>query len=195
MIRTASRFGEGSAKVMLALLFALRGTVLLYQGEELGLPEVDLRRDQLRDPVGDLYYPLFKGRDGCRTPMPWDSNKLNLGFSSGTPWLPLGQSHAALAVSAQEKDPASPLAFARTMLKARKDHASFRDADLILLEAKLPLLAFRRGEILCAFNLGRGAMDLSLPPNIASLNLGTGDVAQKSETLTLGPLSAWFGRL
>jgi alpha-glucosidase len=95
----------------------------------------------------------------------------------------------------QEKDPASPLAFARTMLKARKDHASLRDADLTLLEAKLPLLAFRRGEILCVFNLGRAAMDFSLPPNSTSLNLGTGDVAQKGATLTLGPLSAWFGRL
>jgi hypothetical protein len=81
------------------------------------------------------------------------------------------------------------------MLKARKDHASLRDADLTLLEAKLPLLAFRRGEILCVFNLGRAAMDFSLPPNSTSLNLGTGDVAQKGATLTLGPLSAWFGRL
>jgi alpha-glucosidase len=195
VIRTASRFGDGSAKVMLALLFALRGTVLLYQGEELGLPEVDLRRDQLRDPVGDLYYPLFKGRDGCRTPMPWDSGTPNLGFSTGTPWLPLGPSHAALAVSAQEHDPASALAFTRKMLKARKDHASLREADLSLLEAKLPLLAFRRGEILCVFNLGRARSDFSLPPNIASLNLGTGDVAQAGARLSLGPLSAWFGRL
>src|SRR6185312_5320592 len=149
VIRTASRFGPGSAKVMLALLFALRGTVLLYQGEELGLTEVDLQRHQLRDPVGDLYYPLFKGRDGCRTPMPWDAGKPNLGFSSGTPWLPLGPAHASLAVSMQEGDPASILTFARNMLKARKDHASFRDADLTLLDANLPLLAFRRGEILC----------------------------------------------
>ena len=117
--RTATRFGEGSAKVMLALLFALRGTILLYQGEELGLPEVDLRRDQLRDPVGDLYYPLFKGRDGCRTPMPWDGRLPNLGFTTGTPWLPLGPAHAALAVAAQERDPESVLAFARPMLKAR----------------------------------------------------------------------------
>jgi len=195
VIRTASRFGPGSAKVMLALLFALRGTVLLYQGEELGLTEVDLQRHQLRDPVGDLYYPLFKGRDGCRTPMPWDAGKPNLGFSSGTPWLPLGPAHASLAVSMQEGDPASILTFARNMLKARKDHASFRDADLTLLDANLPLLAFRRGEILCIFNLGRAAMDFLLPPNVMSLNLGTGEVVQKDNRLTLGALGAWFGRL
>lgn len=195
VIRTMSRFGDGSAKVMLALLCALRGTVLLYQGEELGLPEVDLERHQLRDPVGDLYYPLFKGRDGCRTPMPWDAGKPNLGFSTGIPWLPLGQSHGALAVSVQEKDPASTLAFARKMLKARKDHASLRDADLTLLETKLPVLAFRRGEILCLFNLGRTAVDFALPPNITSLNFGTGTATKNGDQLQLGPLSAWFGRL
>jgi alpha-glucosidase len=195
VIRTASRFGEGSAKVMLALLFALRGTVLLYQGEELGLPEVDLRRDQLRDPVGDLYYPLFKGRDGCRTPMPWDADKLNLGFSTGTPWLPMGPSHAALAVSAQEKDPASPLAFARKMLAARKTYASLRGAELSLLDASLPLLAFRRGEIFCVFNLGQSAADFPLPSGIADLDLATGDAARNGDVLTLGRLSAWFGRL
>ena len=119
VIRTVTRFGEGSAKVTLALLCALRGTVLLFQGEELGLPEVDLRRGQLKDPVGDLYYPLFKGRDGCRTPMPWDAAKPNLGFSSGTPWLPLGTEHAALAVAARTVMPFDPV-FARAFLKARK---------------------------------------------------------------------------
>src|SRR6185503_21253765 len=99
VIRTVTRFGDGSAKVMLALLLAMRGTILLYQGEELGLPEVDLARDQLRDPVGDLYYPIAKGRDGCRTPMPWNADAPNLGFTTGMPWLPLGAAHEALAVS------------------------------------------------------------------------------------------------
>lgn len=195
VIRTRSRFGEGSAKVMLALLFAMRGTILLYQGEELGLPEVDLTRHQLRDPVGDLYYPLFKGRDGCRTPMPWDSSKPHLGFSAGEPWLPLGAAHEALAVSEQEKDPASALAFARKMLKARNDFSSLRDADLTLLDAKLPLLAFRRGEIVCVFNLGRAPMDFALPPKIASLDLAAGEVTLTGSGLRLGGLSAWFGRL
>ena len=77
--------------------------------------------------MGDLYYPLFKGRDGCRTPMPWDAAKPNLGFSSGTPWLPLGPEHRALAVSEQEEDPASALAFTRKLLAARKAHPALRD--------------------------------------------------------------------
>ena len=195
VVRTATRFGDGSAKVMLALLCALRGTVLLYQGEELGLPEVDLRRGQLRDPVGDLYYPLFKGRDGCRTPMPWDAAKPNLGFSRATPWLPPGPSHAALAVAAQEHDPDSNLAFARKALSFRRAHASLRLASLDLLDAPLPLLAFRRGETICVFNLGRSDTSWTLPGNAVALDFGTGNAARSGSVLRLGPLSAWFGRL
>ena len=193
VIRTVTRFGDGSAKVMLALLAALRGTVLLYQGEELGLPEVDLRRDQLRDPVGDLYYPLFKGRDGCRTPMPWDDAKPHLGFSTGTPWLSLGIEHAGLTAAAQERDPNSTLAFARAALSFRKSHLSLRNADLMLLDAPLPLLAFRRGEILCVFNLGRSAQSWALPGQAAPLNFATGEASLSGRRLNLGPLSAWFG--
>jgi alpha-glucosidase len=195
VIRTVTRFGDGSAKLMLALLFALRGTVLLYQGEELGLPEVDLARDQLRDPVGDLYYPLFKGRDGCRTPMPWDAQMPNLGFTSGTSWLPPGPAHAALSVGVQERDPDSTLAFARAMLKTRKAHPNLRNAGLELLEAPLPVLAFRRGDILCAFNLGRTAMDWAVPDRAAALDFSTGEAVLTGSRLTLGPLSAWFGRV
>jgi len=193
--RTATRFGEGSEKVMLALLFALRGTVLLFQGEELGLPQVDLARDQLRDPVGDLYYPLFKGRDGCRTPMPWDADRPNLGFTSGTPWLPMGAAHAALAVAAQDRDLASTLSFARTILKARNTHAGLRDAELVLLDAPLPMLAFRRGDILCVFNLGRVAMEWVVPEDAVALDFGTGETQCNGSQLRLGPLSAWFGRI
>jgi alpha-glucosidase len=180
---------------MLALLFALRGTVLLYQGEELGLPEVDLERDQLRDPVGDLYYPLFKGRDGCRTPMPWDAAMPNLGFTSGTPWLPPGPAHAALSVAMQERDPDSTLAFARAMLGARKAHQSLREAGLELLEVPLPLIAFRRGEILCVFNLSRTDENWTVPEKIAALDFGTGEATLTDGRLILGPLSAWFGQL
>jgi alpha-glucosidase len=199
VIRTASRFGAGSAKVMLALLFAMRGTVLLYQGEELGLTEVDLRRDQLKDPVGDLYYPLFKGRDGCRTPMPWDASKPNLGFSAGTPWLPLGPDHAALAVSAQDANPNSPLAYARAFLKARKDLPAMISGDLVLLDAPTsedigPIIAFTRGAaLLCLFNLSDEAQKWTLPRPVKEIALGTGGAVLAKDAVTLPPLSAWFG--
>jgi alpha-glucosidase len=195
--RTVSRFGEGSAKVMLALLLVLRGTVLVYQGEELGLPEVDMARDEMRDPVGDLYYPLFKGRDGCRTPMPWDSTKSNLGFSSGKPWLKLGENHAALSVATQESDPGSALHFTRALLAARKVHPALRDGDLELLSA-VPLAFIRRSgsqAILCVFNLEKAAADYALPGPVTPLDFGTGTASVAESVLTLGPQAAWFGRL
>src|SRR5262249_39932020 len=163
--RTVSRFGAGPegdpalAKMLFGLLCALRGTTLIYQGEELGLPEVDLRRDQLRDPVGDLYYPIAKGRDGCRTPMPWDGRAANLGFSSGTPWLPMGPTHRAMAVSEQEGNADSPLEFARHFLRARKASAALRLGELAFIDAEKPVLAFtrthERERILCVFNMSR----------------------------------------
>jgi alpha-glucosidase len=197
VLRTATRFGTGSARVMLALLAALRGTLLLYQGEELGLTEVTLRRDQLRDPVGDLYYPLFKGRDGCRTPMPWNSEVPQLGFTSGTPWLPLGPDHAALAVSRQEKDTDSTLAYARRVMAARRAHPALRLGTLELLPG--PGLAFIRrmgGEaIVCAFNLDEGDIVLDLADAGRDLGLGTGIARAEGGRLRLGPRSAWFGLL
>jgi alpha-glucosidase len=163
IVRTVTRFGGGRdgnaalAKLMLALLLSLRGTVLLYQGEELGLPEVDLRRDQLRDPVGDLYYPVAKGRDGCRTPMPWNADAPNLGFTTGTPWLPLGPAHKPLAVSKQEGVADSTLSFVRAFLAQRKKSAALRLGEIAWTEAPTPLAAFTRTHgnerVLCVFNM------------------------------------------
>jgi alpha-glucosidase len=197
VIRTATRFGVEAAKVMLALLCSLRGTMLLYQGEELGLPEVALRRDQLKDPVGDLYYPLFKGRDGCRTPMPWDAHLPNLGFSSATPWLPLGPQHRALAVSEQERDRGSTLNFFRAMMHERMTIAALRTSDLKLLDTPRPVIAFTRGdEVLCVFNLGPDSMRWTLPGGARSRAFPCpGQASQEGDILTLGPFSAWFGAL
>jgi alpha-glucosidase len=201
VIRTVSRFGDepGMAKLYLALLLALRGTVLMYQGEELGLPEVDLQRHELRDPVGDLYYPLFKGRDGCRTPMPWDGGKPNLGFTRGQPWLPLGPAHAALSVAAQEHDPDSNLAYARTLLSHRRASPALRLGRQTLLDATLPLIAFTREteneKLLCVFNLGPETLRFAHPvlAKAEPLNWGCGHAAFAPNGLTLGPSSAWFG--
>ncbi|RYF95291.1 MAG: DUF3459 domain-containing protein [Caulobacteraceae bacterium] len=161
--RTPSRFGDGSApvaKVMLALLLTLRGSILMYQGEELGLPEADLTREQLRDPVGDLYWPAHKGRDGCRTPMPWSPGHA-LGFTSGHPWLPAAPEHASLTVADQEADPDSALALSRALIALRKAHPVLRSGDIAFRDAPAPMAVFERsGEgarIVCAFNLGGGA--------------------------------------
>ena len=206
IIRTVSRFGgarEGDpalAKMLLALLFAIKGTVCLYQGEELGLTDVDLRRDQLRDPVGDLYYPIFKGRDGCRTPMPWDARAANLGFSSGTSWLPLGPAHQAMAVSEQEKDPESTLAYARRFLAARKAYGALVTGEMEFLPAPPNVLAFSRtsgaDRLLCVFNMSRKQVRFDISPfgTCTALDLGCGEAEVKGASLELAPLAAWFAR-
>ncbi|HEX6866232.1 MAG TPA: alpha-glucosidase [Caulobacteraceae bacterium] len=162
--RTLTRFGGKDAppelaRMMLALLFCLRGTTLLYQGEELGLPEADLTREQLRDPVGDLYWPVHKGRDGCRTPMPW-SGAPSHGFTTGTPWLPAAPEHAGLTVEAQEADPESTLALARQLIALRRNTPALRLGDIRFRDAPTPVLAFERDNILCAFNMSGEAAEL-----------------------------------
>ena len=151
--------------------------------------------------MGDLYYPLFKGRDGCRTPMPWNGQAPNLGFTSGTPWLPAGPAHGVLSVAAQERDPDSPLAFARAFLARRRDSAALRTGEQRLLDAPLPLIAFTResgGErLLCVFNLGQECLrfDHALLARAEPLDWGCGWAHLSPAGLNLGPSAAWFARV
>ncbi|MDP3659796.1 alpha-amylase family glycosyl hydrolase [Phenylobacterium sp.] len=161
IVRTATRFGSVSPRISFALLCALRGNPLIYQGEELGLPQAALTRRQLRDPVGDLYWPTVRGRDGCRTPMPWRADAPNLGFSDGAPWLPAAPEHAGLTVAAQEDDADSMLAFSRRAIAARRSSSALRLGEMSLLRADGGVVAFLREtdeeQVLCAFNLGAEA--------------------------------------
>jgi alpha-glucosidase len=204
--RTASRFGgpqapPAVARLLLALLLAMRGTAILYQGEELGLGDAVLTRQQMRDPVGDLYWPLVSGRDGCRTPMPWRADAANLGFTTGTPWLPLAPEHQALAVDRQEVRPASTLAFTRALIALRKAEPALACGDLALWDVAEPLLVFERrlgaDGVLCAFNLGAATASFadSRLAGAAVLHVHTGEAELAGDTLTLGPHAARFLRL
>ncbi|HEX4081250.1 MAG TPA: alpha-amylase family glycosyl hydrolase [Rhizomicrobium sp.] len=206
VVRTLTRFGgrdapPALARLMLALLFSLRGTVLLYQGEELGLPEAELRRDQLKDPVGDLYYPLSRGRDGCRTPMPWDADAPNYGFGAATPWLPPSPSHHALAVSEQDIDVHSTLSCARLLIAARQQSPALRFGDITFLDAAPPVLAFLRSyeneRVLCIFNMS-AAEAVFRDPLIAAaapLSIGSGESHARGGVLTVSPYAARLARV
>ena len=203
--RTVSRFGGEHpppelARLLFALLLSLRGTTLIYQGEELGLPQASLTRAQLRDPVGDLYWPYSGGRDGCRTPMPWAPGP-TLGFTTGTPWLPAAAEHAGLTVEAQEADPDSNLAFAREMIAFRKAFPAMTAGSLDLLEVDDPVLGFVRrqgGEaIACLFNLSgepRVASDPALERAVL-LDAPSGEADVRGASVGLAPWSAAFLRL
>jgi alpha-glucosidase len=151
------------ARLDMLLLVSLRGNIFLYQGEELGLPQAELTFDQIRDPEAIANWPLTRGRDGARTPMPWRAAAAHAGFSTAEPWLPIGAGHAALAVDRAEADSGSQLALTRRLLALRQVRSSLRLGALAALDAPASLLAFERvfeGErTLCLFNLGRQAVD------------------------------------
>ncbi|WP_193336852.1 alpha-amylase family glycosyl hydrolase [Devosia beringensis] len=140
-----------------ALVLSLRGSVCLYQGEELGLPETELLFEELTDPRGIRFWPQDKGRDGCRTPIPWDEGNPPNGFTTGTPWLPVKPPQSMLNVATQQADPGSTLAFYRTILAWRKAHPVLALGDIGFFDLAEPILAFRRatetGAMLCIFNL------------------------------------------
>ena len=154
---------ETFARTKILLLSALRGSIILYQGEELGLPQVDVPFDRLRDPEAIANWPLTLSRDGARTPMPWATSAPNLGFSTAEPWLPFGAGHADLAVDRQEADKGSMLGFTRQCLELRKRHTALRSGSMEIVEAGESLLIFNRGSsdqrLRCAFNLS----DRSVP--------------------------------
>jgi alpha-glucosidase len=164
--RFASRLAHGDpalARTLMAALMGLRGTIFIYQGEELGLPQAKVPFERLKDPfdiaswAGDAY------RDGARTPMPWRAGAPMAGFTRAPDaWLPIDPAHAPLAVDAQETDPASALAFTRALIALRRASAALRLGEARLLAAPKGVLAFERRLadecVLCVFELaGRTA--------------------------------------
>ncbi|HEX7884012.1 MAG TPA: alpha-amylase family glycosyl hydrolase [Afipia sp.] len=117
--RIASRIGRDQARIAAMLLLTLRGTSTLYYGDELGLPQVDIQPDQVRDPWEKNLPGLGIGRDGCRTPMQWDATSL-AGFSTGAPWLPLSRQSASENVTAQRQDAVSMLNLYKALIALRR---------------------------------------------------------------------------
>jgi alpha-glucosidase len=203
--RAVTRWGgdapsDDFAKQLVALVCSLRGSVCLYQGEELGLEEAEIPFESLRDPYGIAFWPTFKGRDGCRTPMPWNDGR-NAGFSDGTPWLPVPEAHRARNVAAQDADPQSVLNATRAFLRWRRTQPALVAGDITFLDTDEPVLAFTRRDhasgdtLLVAFNLSAGDATWTVP---ADLSLRAIDVpgpvagALGGATLRLPPRAAFF---
>jgi alpha-glucosidase len=146
------------ARLLMALLLSLRGSVCLYQGEELGLPEATLTETDLRDPFGIAYWPAFRGRDGSRTPMPWCDGDRHCGFTTAeTPWLPVPDEHRPLAVEVQEADENSILHSFRRFLHWRRGVPALMHGSLEPVALPCPLVGLVRehmgGRVLAVFNL------------------------------------------
>lgn len=189
--RVVSRWGstdlpDQKAKLFNALLFSLRGSVCSYQGEELGLEESDIPFEKIQDPYGIAFWPTFKGRDGCRTPMPWESDSQHAGFTDGEPWLPISQSHQSKAVNTQEQDQSSVLNSFRQFLKWRKTQPVLITGSIEFLDLPEPIFGFYRqdknSKLLIIFNL-------SHQPRTINLNLEQPLFVVSGHGLSSGSLS------
>jgi alpha-glucosidase len=169
VVRHASRWNlsEQALRLYAGLLLSLRGTVCLYQGEELGLTEAYVSYEDLQDPYGIEFWPKFRGRDGCRTPIPWVQDNANGGFTDAKPWLPMAVEHLDRAVARQDGQEDSTLTFYRSMIAFRKAHPTFAKGTLTIVEARDDFLSIIRehegARIFAAFNLSAMAMPVTLP--------------------------------
>ncbi|MGM0826188.1 MAG: alpha-glucosidase family protein [Pseudomonadota bacterium] len=176
--RLATRWqGEGQLeklRLFMAFLLTQRGSVCLYQGEELGLPEAQLTFDQLVDPAGITFWPAYKGRDGCRTPHPWEADARQAGFSSAVPWLPIPTAHRALAVDQQEHDAHSLLNAYRDFLAFRRDQPALVKGAVSYRPVRDNVLCFERyyqqTRLLVALNFSDQPARLAAPNQTAALD-------------------------
>jgi alpha-glucosidase len=205
VVRHASRWathGQQDQFVRLAssLLLSMKGSVCLYQGEELGLTEAELSFEDLVDPYGIEFWPEFKGRDGCRTPMVWQSSAPLGGFSTAAKsWLPVPFDHLGRAADLQIASNDSVLHHYRAMLAFRKQHPALQQGSITTLDAPEGVLAFTRqagGETLfCAFNMTDQPVVYTLPHGLELRPSGAPGISEEpvGGSLSLGPFAAYIG--
>ena len=205
--RVASRWSQNGevnsqqCKMLTALLASLRGSVCMYQGEELGLGEANVAFEDLQDPYGITFWPNFKGRDGCRTPMPWDNADLHhAGFSDTKPWLPVDEQHKQQSVKQQTHDHGSILNAYREFMAWRKTKTVLLEGDIEFINTHEPVLAFYRTfeneKMLCVFNLSSADASLSLPTEVltefSELSHHKGHVT--NDELLLAPFACYYAK-
>ncbi|MGW1077493.1 glycoside hydrolase family 13 protein [Streptomyces sp. NPDC002537] len=192
VVRHATRYGGGGpglrrARAAALLMLALPGSAYVYQGEELGLPEVvDLPDEVRQDPA------FFRGdgqdgtRDGCRVPIPWSGASAPYGFGPGGSWLPQPEEWRELSVAAQSGDPRSTLELYRSALTLRRELPGLGDGEMVWLDAPEGVLAFSRPGFVCVLNTLGTEVELPVPgrPVLATsaLEFGGGTVRLPSDS-------------
>jgi alpha-glucosidase len=206
VVRHVSRWGanvldrDAYAKMTSALLLTQRGSVCIYQGEELGLTEADIAFEDLQDPYGIQFWPEFKGRDGCRTPMVWDSHAAQAGYSTAAKtWLPIPVEHVLRAVNTQEDKPESVLEHYRRFLAFRRHYPAFAKGDIAFHDAGADQLVYTRAfgneKLLCIFNMSAEQAAIDLPTGEWVALEGHGfNSAVKDNKVKLPAWGAYFAR-
>ncbi|HSD35410.1 MAG TPA: alpha-glucosidase family protein [Alphaproteobacteria bacterium] len=204
VVRAVTRWRNGAEperfqRLLMALLLSLRGSICIYQGEELGLPEAELALEHLRDPYGIAFWPEFRGRDGARTPMPWHGDAPHAGFSSARPWLPVPAEHYALALDRQEPDTGAVLHAWRKFLAWRKAHPALVSGSIRMLPSPDPVLAFERRtereRVLAAFNFSAGPIRFELSQECRPISGHGFEAELEGGAVSLPGHGAFFGIL
>jgi alpha-glucosidase len=171
IVRSYNRYGDGEnndaiAKLMGAFYLTLRGTAIMYYGEELGMENNDpKRKEDVKDPIGKTGWPAEKGRDGERTPMQWNDGP-NAGFSEKEPWLPVPPSYETHNVESEERDPESILNLYKKVLTLRHTNAALLDGTYTALNEGDPnvmsyLRSFKGKAVLVALNMSKSGQQAS----------------------------------
>jgi alpha-glucosidase len=173
----------------------------LYQGDELGLPEAQISFEELQDPYGKVMWPEFKGRDGCRTPMPWSAELAQAGFSTaaGT-WLPVSKTHVALAVDKQQADAGSLLNFYTQLMAWRREQPALVKGSMTLLPKDAQILIYVREhegvKVLCVFNFSAQEAFFDIPNTYRQVleisGSGLSGGLLRNNRLHLKPWGGWF---
>lgn len=208
VMRVATRWGGANPDPRLlcmaaALQLSLRGTPCVYQGDELGLAESQISFEDLQDPYGITMWPEFKGRDGCRTPMPWDAQETNAGFSQSKPWLPIAPEHKGADVAYMLRTPDSLLKFYQHFLRWRRQFPALISGEQVLLAPHEHLLSYIREhtdeKILCMFNCSDSNVQWTLPSSLQNCvvleDSGSLGVKRDGDHLTFDAWSFLFARL
>jgi len=201
VVRHATRWDltPAALRAFVSLMMCLRGSACIYQGEELGLPEADVAFEDLQDPYGIQFWPKFKGRDGCRTPMVWERDNQNGGFSDAPrTWLPVSHEHVHMAVAEQEDDPAALIHHYRRAIAFRQAHPALAKGDHDGVKSDGDVVYFTRmqdGEtIFCAFNMSETPSTFDAPKGnwrVIGQELGSAEVSGDGK-LHLGPWQPYF---
>jgi len=208
--RSYERYGDGEhndqiAKLMAALYLTLRGTPIMYYGEEIGMKTTPpTRKEDVKDPIGRTGWPEEKGRDGERTPMQWDSSE-NAGFTKGTPWLPVPPTYKTHNVADESKDPNSVLEFYQKVLKLRHTNRALLDGSYTAInESDANVLSYLRvykdHGVVVALNMSDAPQKMKLElkgKGFASAKslLATGQTGMQGAEVSLKPYGVFIGEL
>jgi alpha-glucosidase len=210
IVRSYDRYGDGQhndqiAKLMAGLYLTLRGTPIMYYGEEIGMKTTPpTRREDVKDPIGQRGWPKEKGRDGERTPMQWDATS-NGGFSAAAPWLPVPETAKAHNVADELKDPESVLGFYKQVLKLRHTNPALLDGSYVPInENDQSVLSYLRTykdqAVVVALNMAGAEQKVNVGMSqrgfaSAKSLIATGKSSVKGDVVTLGPYGVFIGAL